>query len=366
MLCVGLLYALLAVAGDSPAPALLGVHTVYYALLVGTAALTWGTARSSVNAVFFAVGAMGVMGVVLLVQTGRLVRRARDRGPTLAALRLALCGFFLVASLGIWLAHGHGGMQFPGPRPLWLQVHLSAGLCGWVGAVLMAASWHVVPIVHRGVPVSPRVAAVLHACVGFGIAGPCALLLADYFGLIPANDWNREAWAAGLGLPAFVAVWFAHPVIALWSVRGGTPDAGLSTWRTALGFGPCTGIAGVTAFFMEDPRFALLFGWLAIFGWAGLALHALLLRVMPFLIVPTHRREGGMGRLWIESRIAQPLMRIPFALHLAALVVGSVGIVGRRDILIRIAGLMMVGLGISLLALYTASMRRPAPPEVAG
>jgi hypothetical protein len=358
MFLVGLFHALLAVAGESEAPRLFSVHGLYYALLVGTAAFCWGTARSSASAVFFAVGAMGVMGVTLLVQAGTRLRRSRNRGPTVRGLRLALWGFFWVISLGIWLAHGHGGMQFPGQRSLWLQVHLTAGLCGWAGAMLMAVSWQVIPIVYGGEAAKGRVVTLLHTCVGLGVVLPCALLLADYFGWLPDGDWNRAPWAAALGLPALIAVWLAHPIVALSSGPGRSADAGLWIWRIGLGLGPFTLLAAVAAFTIDDPRLPLLFGWLSIFGWAGLSLHSLLLRVVPFLIQPMREGDAGSGRLWIEPRIPDPLVRITLALHLVTLVLGGIGIMGRGDLPIRIAGAAMVGLGIGLVVLHTRSIRR--------
>jgi hypothetical protein len=114
----------------------------------------------------------------------------------------------------------------------------------------------------------------------------------------------------------------------------------------------------VAAFTIDDPRLPLLFGWLSIFGWAGLSLHSLLLRVVPFLIQPMREGDAGPGRLWIEPRIPDPLVRITLALHLVTLVLGGIGIMGRGDLPIRIAGAAMVGLGIGLVVLHTRSIRR--------
>ena len=132
-------------------------------------------------------------------------------------------------------------------------------------------------------------------------------------------------------------------------------------WRTALCLGPLTLLAAVAAYALDDARFALLFGWLAIFGWAGLAVHALLLRVAPFLIEPL-LQEDADGRLWTASRIPDTWLHLSFALHLFALVAGALGIISQSDVLARIAGLAMVGLGVVLLVSYIRAARRPRLP----
>jgi hypothetical protein len=68
----------------------------------------------------------------------------------------------------------------------------------------------------------------------------------------------------------------------------------------------------------------------------------------------------GEGTLWTELRLSEAGVRVTFALHLLALVVGGIGIVTRRDLLVRIAGAAMVGLGVGLLVLHVRSMRGSA------
>jgi hypothetical protein len=194
--------------------------------------------------------------------------------------------------------------------------------------------------------------------VALGIVSPVLWLLADYFGLLGAGDWDRAPGAALLTLPALVAVWGVHPFVALSSLRGRPEDPALALWRTALGLGPFTLLAAVAAFTLEDERFALLFGWLAFVGWAGFAMHALMVRVVPFLAEPARSTAQGTSP-WTAARIPDAWTWSSLALHLTTLVVGGVAIVTRRDVLTRIAGLALMALGVVLLASYLRALRRP-------
>ncbi|MFP6641533.1 MAG: hypothetical protein VCC04_14910, partial [Myxococcota bacterium] len=156
MSCVGLVYLMLGWVGSRPAVTPRSTHVVYWLLVTGAAGLIWGTSRLASAPVFFAIGAVGLMGVIFLVHAGRALRRATHTGGTRRGLVLTLWGFAGVAFLGLWLAHGHGGMQFPGPRALWMQVHGLVGLLAWVGGLLVTVSSEVWPALTGGRPLSLR------------------------------------------------------------------------------------------------------------------------------------------------------------------------------------------------------------------
>lgn len=366
MVAAGLLLLLLPWVGAGEGARLPLAHAIYYALVVGVVGLCWGTARGHIPSVFVAVGAMGVTGVLLLVHGVRALRRGGARGPTWRALRLALLGFFLVASLGIWLGHGHGGMKFPGPRSLWLQVHLCIGLSGWLGAIWMAVTWRVLPALEDVPPVSPGLIAALHWSVGLGITLPSLLLLADYFGLLGAGAWSREGVAALLGLPALAAVWLVHPWAVWRGLRAASAGPARELWRSVLSLGPAVFAAAALAWLADDPRWPLLFGWLAIVGWGGLMVHGLLVRVVPFLLVPVHpaTRSGFEFEPWTTPRVPERRWRVVWQLHVLVLALGAGAIYAGDDGLVRMVGAMLAVLGILLLRLHAHAMRRPETPPL--
>jgi len=181
--------------------------------------------------------------------------------------------------LGIWVAHGHGGMEFPGPRSLWIQLHLSIALFGWVGAGATAVFASQVEATGCDADDLPRLWSRLAT---WGVVLPSSILAADYVG---AFDVSAET-ARRSGLLAAAPAAFAT---ALWSTRWAwrqleraplaQPDRWL--WRAAFAFAPLTLAAAALALWRDDAMSRVLFGWVAIWGWAGLVAHATLRSLAP-------------------------------------------------------------------------------------
>jgi hypothetical protein len=356
MLCAGVLPPLAAAAGDCTLPWPRLTHVVYYALASGVAGLTWGVAHARAAPVFFSIAAVGVMGVAFLTQGAWVLRRARSHGATVRGLRIALWSFFLVASLGIWLAHGHGGMQFPGPRGPWMGVHLTVGIAGWVGGMLTALCAEVLPGRLGGTPMDPRAATAIGRAIGVGVTLPVAVLLAEYFGVLALEPATLAAVAGAASLPAVVAVWGIHPLLALRALAGARESGEAMFLRTGLGLGPFVLGTGLAAAILPDPRLGVLFGWLAIVGWGAMSVYPVLISVMPVLLAAGAERR--------PRRASEGLLRLGFLLHVAALVVGAVAIVSGRDVLARVGGSLLVGDGVVLMVavVQTCGGRRGGRP----
>jgi hypothetical protein len=353
MACAGQLPLVAARAGGGALPLPRAAHVVYYALLATVVGLTIGVARAEAAPVFFAIAAAGVMGVLFLVQTTWVLARARRRSPIVRLARVATWSFFLAVSLGIWLAHGHGGMQFPGPRGLWLQVHLGTGLMGWVGGTIATLCLRRVTDGPGGAEEAESVARGIAPAITLGVTAPVLLLLAQFFGFVPQGLAGAPAIAAALGAPAWLATAVVLPwrLLRLWRHA---PETGeLLLLRTGLGLGPFVGVAAVAALVAPDPRVEVLFGWLAVLGQAGTLVAGLLVGVAPALV------QGGRVPADGDPR-HEGLLRLGLFLHVAALLVGGIAIVGGRDVLARLAGGLLVGDGAVLL-LSVARALRPAP-----
>lgn len=340
MVCAGVFPPLAATGGECTLPWPRLTHVVYYALVSGVAGLTWGVAHARSAPVFFSIAAIGVMGVAFLTQGVQVLRRARTHEATVRGLRVALWSFFLVASLGIWLAHGHGGMRFPGPRAPWMGVHLTVGLVGWVGGMLTVLCSAVLPDRLGGAPMDPRAATATARAIGVGVTLPVAVLLAEYFGVLALDETTLAAVAGAASLPAVVTVWGVHPLLALRSLAGARESGEALFLRTGLGLGPFVLGTALAAAVLPDPRLGVLFGWLAIVGWGATSLYAVLISVMPVLLA-----YGAQRR---PERANEGLLRLGFFLHVAVLVVGAIAIVSARDVLARVAGGLLVGDGVVL------------------
>jgi len=321
-------------------------HVVYYGLLLGAVGLVWGTARAQSAPVFFAIGAVGLAGVVFILQAGLALRRSGARGLEFRALRLALWGFSLAAFLGVWLAHGHGGMRFPGLRSLWMQVHLCIALLGWLGGMLVSASLIVLPRTFGTDALSPRVFRALIGMTKVGILVPFVLLLYGYFFIPDQRQAGIEPWATAGLVPALVAIWLVHPVVCLRALDKAKGMPGSAHWRAGLLLGPLVMGVGAAAWFQADVRLGMLFGWLAVFGWGATLFSGLFVGTVPGLLfssVPV-RGDRPSSPGWLL-----PAARAGLVLHGLALLAGAVGILAGSDPWCRFAGGLMGAEGAWLL-----------------
>lgn len=86
------------------------------------------------------------LAVMLFVSfCGMALLRATSQIASVAGMRLALFALAVTLVLGVLLALGHAGVV-PLWRPLGTDVHAMWGLLGWIGLLVIAVSWQVVPM----------------------------------------------------------------------------------------------------------------------------------------------------------------------------------------------------------------------------
>lgn len=85
-------------------------------------------------------------------------------------------------------------------------------------------------------------------------------------------------------------------------------------------------------------------------GWAGLVLHGMLTRIVPFLVW-FHRFSDDAGRPGVPSMrklLPDGRARLGLSLHAAAVLLGAVAIVTGAPFLLRLAGVTLACAGLSL------------------
>ncbi len=330
-------------------------HLVYYALVGTWLGLVWGIARGESTPVFAAIGLAAVMALVFVIQTGVALKRGPRGGPVLRGLRLTLWGFALTSFLGMWLAHGHGGMRFPGLRGLWMQVHLTIALVGWLGGLSAIGIWFALAPGDSGDEFESKPVEWVIRATAVGIGLPFSLLFAGYIFLTPESEEWLVPFAAAATLPAVIAIWLVHPLFCLGLLSKRPAFPGRIFWQLGLGLGPVTLALGLGAWLLSDARIGLLFGWTALLGWAGTLFYVLLVSLVPTLL-PGLNNRGPAGLS--PEKLLRGLL-----LHGGTLILGGVGVVLESDSWIRIAGLCLIANGSYLLGSVITVLRgsRPAP-----
>ena len=353
---LGALYQMIPVVAGKPVPLARAAHAVHAVLVVGLGALVWGLLSGASTAFWVAVPALGAALLAFLVPVGIALVRAPTKSHTVTGMRLAIAGLALVATFGVWMAHGRARGAFGGDWTAWVGAHFSVGIIVWIGSLISAVSWQVVPMFYLA-PEAPRWSrlTILWCIVGTAVSLPVKLALGT-----PARVMLL---AAGSGA---VAIWLLHPIITARQLRHRRrkrPDGSLRFWWLGLACAPPTLLVLGAAHWLDHPRWPVLFGWLALWGWAGSIVHGMLCRIVPFLVW-FHRFSALVGRqavppmrrLWPERRI-----RIGLWLHAATLVCGCAAILVGGRAMTSITGIGLAATGIELLvALVVVLRHRPS------
>ncbi|MBW1881593.1 MAG: hypothetical protein JRJ84_24815 [Deltaproteobacteria bacterium] len=367
MVMMGALYQMIPVVGGAPVPGVRSAHLVHLLFTAGLVCLVWGLARGPWWTLWGAIGGLTAALVLFLGPVGMALVRAPSRTDTVWGMRLALLAVLGVATLGLWMAFSQVTLQVPVFRSAWVTAHLALGVLGWVGGLIAAVSWQVVPMFYLSPPFSKRVSRVILALLLVGILAPPVGLAAVSYGWTTVDPVRLIALSA---LPAAVAVWVVHPVLLLRALRNRRrrrTDGSIRYWVVGL----CTGLlllpAAAAATFLGAPRWPLLLGWLALWGWAAVVVHGMLTRIVPFLVW-FHRFSQLAGLVRVPS-IAQLLserrIRAGLWVHLASVVVGAAAIVSGMDLLARLTGVLLGATGVVLLAnLVHVYRQRPSAEDV--
>jgi hypothetical protein len=166
-----------------------------------------------------------------------------------------------------------------------------------------------------------------------------------------------------------LAVWCVQPALSLrnLSQRGRRePDASLRFWQVGLCAAFAAAACGVMAHVLPHPRWNLLLGWMAIWGWAGMIIHGMLTRIVPFLVW-FHRFSPLVGSAPVPSPrdlLPDRWIRRGFALQLASVVVGIAAVGTGRDWLVRVTGLLLMATAANLgHSIFHVLRQRPDVPE---
>jgi len=265
-------------------------------------------------------------------------------------MRLAVVSLAVVTLIGLVMARGYAGDNFPAARVLWVQIHLTLALLGWVGGLIMSVSWQVIPMFYLAPPVSKTTMRWLFGLLLCGLVLPFTSLLVDGGSdrlLLPGQ-------LAALGaVPAALVIWLVHPVLILRNItlrKRKRSDASLLFWRAGLISALLMIPVTLAALWLPDPRWQILFGWMAIWGWAAMIMHGMLSRIVPFLVW-FHRYSPRVGLEPVPSMrslLSQRRIQIGFTLHLSSLVLGVAAILLQADVLAQLTGLLLVATAISL------------------
>jgi hypothetical protein len=356
---VGALYQMTPVVAGTPVPLTRIAHIVHALLLAGLAGFVWRLLGGPTTAMSVAIVCFSIALLAFLLPLGWALLRSATKNDTVRGMRLAVISLTIITITGILMARGYAGGLFSENRMLWVQFHLTVALLGWVGGLIMAVSWQVIPMFYLA---SNGRKTTMRWFFWLLLTG---LVLPLVFAVSAANV--SSSLSPGLlmaigALPAALVIWLLHPALILRNIsrrKRKRSDASLLFWKAGLGTALLMIPTATAAMLLPDPRWQILFGWLAIWGWAAMIMHGMLSRIAPFLVW-FHRFSPRLGFEPVPSMrslLSQRRIKIGFVLHLASVALGVIAIFAQVQLLAQLTGLMLVAVAISLASMLIHVLR---------
>lgn len=355
---IGALYQMSPVVAAAPVPLVRIAHVVAALWAVGAGALVGGLLAAVGPLIWVGFVLLATAALLFVVPVGLALARTQNKEAPTQGMRLAVFAFALLVILGVRMAYGHATSSFPVDRALWLRAHVTLALLIWVGGLLVTVSLKIIPMFYLTPEFGRSTQRGLLIAIALSLVGASIAFFAGASGLVQAL----------VALPAAIAVWLVHPLITVRLInrrRRKRTDPSLTFWLYGLAFAPLTFVAAGLAVWLDDPRWSVLFGWLALVGWASMIMHGMLTRIVPFLVW-FHRLAALAGIVPVPPmrKLLPSVWILPgMYVHLAAASIGAVAIVTGDSGMTRLTGVLvaLVGVAMATTLIKVLSYR---PPEV--
>lgn len=364
LVMVGALYQMLPVVAGAVVPLVRLGHAVHALLTTGATVLVTGQITGSPTAFAMAIALLVAALLLFAVPASAALLRTTVTGPTAWGMRLALLALVLVIAGGVWMSAGRAGVPFHGDWLTLRWAHAHVGFLGWIGVLVAAASWQVVPLFF----LTPTPPDTLPWLVLAGAAASLAALVGAT--LVPLSS-AAVTWAC---VPGALAVWIVQPAWTLWALRNRRrkrKDPSLWFWWGSMACALACPFLGVAVARLEHPAWPLIYGLCVLWGFAAMLVHGMLTRIVPFLVWLHHcaPRVGTEAVPSTRELLPDASSARGFQLHVATLAAGAIAAILAHDLAWRLfgAGLLLTGVHLELMlwAALRAGTRRPesmSPP----
>jgi hypothetical protein len=272
---------------------------------------------------------------------------------------LALAALLVTVVLGSVLAAGLFSFAGIGRVPGLIDLHLGWGLLGWVGLLLLAVSYQVVPMFQ----VTPEYPRWMRRFGGWAIMG----------GLL---GWTVSRYLIGDGLVSAVALSVVLALFFLFALvtlrlqaqrKRRISDVTLLFWRAGmvsmLAAVSLWGVAQLVPAVSGAPQYPVLLGVLLLLGVGESVINGMLYKIVPFLSW-FHLQNRQLAFMCLSVQVPNMKQLIPdrlarrqFQLHLATLLL-AVAATFFPHWLLRPAALLFAGSNLLLLLNLLSAVRR--------
>ncbi|MET0101154.1 MAG: hypothetical protein ABW078_05420 [Sedimenticola sp.] len=328
MVMCGAMLQMLPVVAGSPVPGVVTVGTAVHLLLgMGTVFLTVGFVQVGTIWMQLALVALGSGFGLFILGIGIALLRVSFPSYTVTGMRVAVVALAVTVTLGVLLVGGVSGLWKMDFLLYLADIHLGWGVFGWVGLLVIAVSYQVVPMFHVTPEYPLWIRRVLTLSIFVFTVAWSLLEMLGWFGVETGIPSDFVLLALISGFLMFVVLTFR----LILRRKRKVPDITLMFWHTGL-------LSAVVAFAvwlsgrLGGIEYPVLVGLLVLVGCALSLVNGMLYKIVPFLSW-FHLQNRQMALMNMSVTVPHMKAFVPdkrakrqFYLHLAALalMVGAV------------------------------------------
>jgi len=358
MIMMGSFYQMVPVLVGGVVPYISISRVVHSALSAAILLFVFGIYLSSgttiVIALLFLIPALSTFILQIMIA---LFKVAADR-PTIVAMRISIISLAVVMILGIIFSGAHASLwDFSPDRMTMTSIHVTLGLFGWVGTLIMGVGFHVIPMFYITPLFPPSDAKVI---LSTHLASLILVSVTLFF--------NQHAVLIFLSMiPGFAgSVIFVLTMNNMLKHRKRRiVDSTIRFWQTGLLMLPLSLVSIFFIVWTDSPRIVSLFGLFFIAGYGFAITNGMLYKIVPFLVW-FHRFSLLIGKVDVplmKDISPDSTARKQWKVLVAALIILAVGVIFDAGFIVRIGGLALA-LSSGLLLLNLVKMVKMKAPEV--
>jgi len=362
MIMMGAFYQMVPVLVGGHVPGIRLTRLNFYFLTVGISSLIIGLNFWLPVFLLISVTLLGIGITNFVIQLSIALFRMKANRPVVFALRLSILFLALTATIGILMIGSmYGWWRLGVDRSIFKYLHITYGLIGWVGFLLMGVAFHVIPMFYLTEAFPDRRSNLV---IALELLGIICLSIGFIFQVPPF-------WLTVASVPILIGfvIFIGQIVILLKRRQRKNVDTTLRFWRLGLFCLPLSLICLSISLYRIDEVFTYLFAMLFLIGFAAAITNGMLYKIVPFLIW-LHRFSSLVGKVetpTMKEILPDPPAHRQFYLFSTALVLLLISSVYPIDSVIRgIGGLWIVSNAILVYELSKSLRIQPpeAPPSV--
>ncbi len=357
LIMMGAFYQMVPVLVGGHVPYLPLARIVHGGMISGTFFFAGGLLRSNEQNLLTIGGVLLSISILLfLIQLTIALFRVKPNRPTVLAMQVSIISLAVVAVLGgLLLGQLAGWWVLPFNREIMKGIHLTFGLLGWIGCLIMGVGFHVIPMFYLATSFPVKQSWwILYLLIATLVLFPLSLVM----------EWGT-IWNIIMLLPAVAGSGlFVLTLLDLFRKRKRkVVDTTLRYWQLGLLSLLLSLLVCLVYPWFPNQDLLFFFGLLFLMGFAVSITNGMLYKIVPFLVW-LHRFSSLVGKVrvpFMSDITPAAKTHQQFLLSVATFVVLAIGIASHQNWIIQLGGMLLAGSSGMLFGILYLSTRIKVP-----